>query len=54
MLANLLATSKVAIDTSHAVFPMDNFDLEVSKWEDDIIWDSENMPAAPGDNSWFF
>lgn len=33
---------------SHSIFPMENYDLLYTKWEDDIIWDSENMDHIPG------
>lgn len=27
---------------------MENYDLLYTRWEDDIIWDSENMDHIPG------
>uniref|UniRef100_A0AAF5PPD9 Bromodomain containing protein n=1 Tax=Wuchereria bancrofti TaxID=6293 RepID=A0AAF5PPD9_WUCBA len=32
---------------SHSLFPMENYDLLYTKWEDDVIWDSENMDHIP-------
>uniref|UniRef100_A0A1I7VSZ5 Bromodomain containing protein n=1 Tax=Loa loa TaxID=7209 RepID=A0A1I7VSZ5_LOALO len=32
---------------SHSLFPMENYDLLYTRWEDDIIWDSENMDHIP-------
>ncbi|VDK86505.1 unnamed protein product [Litomosoides sigmodontis] len=32
---------------SHSIFPMENCELLYTKWEDDIIWDSENMDHIP-------
>ncbi|KHN84351.1 Transcription initiation factor TFIID subunit 1 [Toxocara canis] len=32
---------------SHSIFPMDNYELINTRWEDDIIWDSENMDHIP-------
>ncbi|VBB26358.1 unnamed protein product [Acanthocheilonema viteae] len=32
---------------SHSIFPMENYDLLYTRWEDDIIWDSENMDHIP-------
>ncbi|KAI6182467.1 Transcription initiation factor TFIID subunit 1 [Aphelenchoides bicaudatus] len=34
-------------DQTHSMFPVDNYDLENIRWEDDIILDPENMPAIP-------
>jgi len=31
----------------HSIFPFDNYELECTNWEDDIIWDSANMPSIP-------
>uniref|UniRef100_A0A915DXT9 Uncharacterized protein n=1 Tax=Ditylenchus dipsaci TaxID=166011 RepID=A0A915DXT9_9BILA len=39
--------SKVTIDANHSLFPMDNYEFETTRWEDNIIWDSENMPSIP-------
>jgi len=30
-----------------AIFPAENYDLEYTRWEDNIILDSENMPSIP-------
>jgi hypothetical protein len=35
------------IDANHSMFPMDNFDLENYRWEDDIIIDPTQMPSIP-------
>uniref|UniRef100_A0A914V608 Transcription initiation factor TFIID subunit 1 histone acetyltransferase domain-containing protein n=1 Tax=Plectus sambesii TaxID=2011161 RepID=A0A914V608_9BILA len=32
---------------NHSIFPMDNYDLVNSRWEDDVIWDSQNMEKIP-------
>lgn len=40
-------SKKVVIDATHSMFPLDNYELEWTRWEDDIIWDSENMPFIP-------
>lgn len=34
--------------STHSIFPMENYDLLNTRWEDDIIWDSENMDRIPG------
>jgi len=35
------------IDVNHSMFPMDNYDLENYRWEDDIIIDPTQMPSIP-------
>lgn len=32
---------------THSIFPADVYELENTKWEDDIILDSENMTTIP-------
>uniref|UniRef100_A0A0N5AW64 DUF3591 domain-containing protein n=1 Tax=Syphacia muris TaxID=451379 RepID=A0A0N5AW64_9BILA len=32
---------------THSIFPMENYDLLNTHWEDDIIWDAENMERIP-------
>lgn len=39
--------SRYFIDSQHSLFPFDNYELEHTRWEDDIIWDSANMPSIP-------
>ncbi|KAL1517978.1 hypothetical protein ABEB36_001670 [Hypothenemus hampei] len=34
-------------DTWYSIFPVENEDLVYGKWEDDVIWDSENMMNVP-------
>lgn len=33
---------------NHSIFPMDNCDLVNARWEDEVIWDSQNMEKIPG------
>ncbi|VDN01342.1 unnamed protein product [Thelazia callipaeda] len=33
--------------SSFSLFPMENYDLLYTRWEDDIIWDAENMDRIP-------
>jgi transcription initiation factor TFIID subunit 1 len=37
------------VDPHHSMFPMDNYDLEFTNWEDDIIWDLTDLkkPLEP-------
>lgn len=35
-------------DPRHSIFPMDNYDLEKIRWEDDVIWDTDNITKIPG------
>ncbi|XP_076037164.1 transcription initiation factor TFIID subunit 1-like [Oratosquilla oratoria] len=43
--------SKVdADDTWYSIFPVENEELVYSRWEDDIIWDPENMDKVPEPN----
>ena len=34
-------------DTWYSIFPVENEELIYSRWEDDIIWDAENMDKIP-------
>lgn len=34
-------------DTWYSIFPVENEDLVYGKWEDDVIWDAENMTQIP-------
>ena len=34
-------------DTWYSIFPVENEELVYGKWEDNIIWDPENMGAIP-------
>ncbi|KAF7268302.1 hypothetical protein GWI33_018568 [Rhynchophorus ferrugineus] len=34
-------------DTWYSIFPVENEDLVYGKWEDDVIWDAENMNNVP-------
>ncbi|RZC33764.1 transcription initiation factor TFIID subunit 1, partial [Asbolus verrucosus] len=34
-------------DTWYSIFPVENEDLVYGKWEDDVIWDAENMKNIP-------
>lgn len=36
-----------ADDVWHSIFPVENDELVFGLWEDDIIWDSENMKTLP-------
>jgi len=33
--------------SSHSIFPADNYELEHTRWEDDVILDPDNMSAIP-------
>ncbi|KAI6202978.1 Transcription initiation factor TFIID subunit 1 [Aphelenchoides besseyi] len=33
--------------TNHSIFPVGNYDLESTRWEDDVIYDPDDMPAIP-------
>jgi len=39
--------SNLTTDVRHSIFPFENYELCNSNWEDDIIWDSSNMPKIP-------
>lgn len=34
-------------DTWYSIFPVENEELVYGKWEDNIIWDPENMATIP-------
>ncbi|XP_044752850.1 transcription initiation factor TFIID subunit 1 isoform X2 [Coccinella septempunctata] len=34
-------------DTWYSIFPVENEDLVYGRWEDDVIWDAENMSSVP-------
>lgn len=34
-------------DTWYSIFPVENEDLVYGKWEDDVIWDTDNMNTIP-------
>lgn len=34
-------------DTWYSIFPVENEDLVYGRWEDDVIWDAENMKSVP-------
>ncbi|XP_056630576.1 transcription initiation factor TFIID subunit 1 isoform X2 [Diorhabda sublineata] len=34
-------------DTWYSIFPVENEDLVYGRWEDDVIWDTENMKSIP-------
>ena len=34
-------------DTWYSIFPVENEDLVYSRWEDNIIWDPDNMKNIP-------
>jgi hypothetical protein len=34
-------------DTWYSIFPVENEDLVYGKWEDDVIWDADNMINVP-------
>lgn len=34
-------------DTWYSIFPVENEDLVYGRWEDDVIWDAENMTKIP-------
>ena len=35
--------------STHTIFPVDNYELENERWEDDVILDADNMPAVPSE-----
>uniref|UniRef100_A0A915MZI7 Transcription initiation factor TFIID subunit 1 histone acetyltransferase domain-containing protein n=1 Tax=Meloidogyne javanica TaxID=6303 RepID=A0A915MZI7_MELJA len=39
--------SNLTTNVRHSIFPFENYELCNSNWEDDIIWDSSNMPKIP-------
>lgn len=39
---------------THSIFPLENHELSNSRWEDDIIWNSEAMNKIPGYNNLLF
>ena len=36
-----------AEDVWHSIFPVENDELVLGQWEDDVIWDCENMKSIP-------
>lgn len=34
-------------DTWYSIFPVENEDLVYGRWEDDVIWDAQNMKSIP-------
>jgi hypothetical protein len=38
-------------DPTHSIFPADNYELENTRWEEDIIFDAENMSMIPSKHS---
>jgi hypothetical protein len=38
---------RLFIDSQHSIFPFENYELENTNWEEDIIWDSNNMTKIP-------
>lgn len=34
-------------DTWYSIFPVENEDLVYGRWEDDVIWDAENIKTIP-------
>lgn len=38
---------KAVVDSHNSLFPYDNYELEHTRWEDNIIWDATAMPAIP-------
>lgn len=34
-------------DTWYSIFPVENEDLVYGRWEDDVIWDAQNMKNIP-------
>uniref|UniRef100_A0A1I8BD87 Bromo domain-containing protein n=1 Tax=Meloidogyne hapla TaxID=6305 RepID=A0A1I8BD87_MELHA len=45
--SDLKSDTRLLIDSQHSIFPFENYELCNSNWEDDIIWDSSNMPKIP-------
>ena len=45
--SDLKSDARLLIDSQHSIFPFENYELCNSNWEDDIIWDSSNMPSIP-------
>lgn len=43
----LLQKLEEADDTWYSIFPVENEELIYSKWEDEVIWDAENMSKIP-------
>ncbi|KAJ8298033.1 hypothetical protein KUTeg_024564 [Tegillarca granosa] len=39
--------SNLKDNTWYSIFPIENYELIYGKWEDDIIWDAENMEKIP-------
>ncbi|KAI1731496.1 zinc knuckle domain-containing protein [Ditylenchus destructor] len=37
----------IRLDANHSIFPFDAFEFEKSNWEENIIWDAEDMPFIP-------
>jgi hypothetical protein len=44
---NESSETKYTVDEHHSLFPFDNYELEHTRWEDNIIWDADNMPTIP-------
>ena len=42
-----VVSASVADHTPKSMFPIDNYELVYSHWEDDIIWDSEAVSRLP-------
>lgn len=43
----LLQKMEEADDTWYSIFPVENEELIYSKWEDEVIWDAEEMSSIP-------
>ncbi|KAF7637197.1 Bromo domain-containing protein [Meloidogyne graminicola] len=46
-ISDLKAETRLIIDSQRSIFPFENYELSNLNWEDDIIWDSSNMPKIP-------
>ncbi|KAI1718220.1 bromodomain-containing protein [Ditylenchus destructor] len=38
---------KVPLESNHSLFPVDSYEFETTQWEDNIIWDADDMPSIP-------
>ena len=47
--SDLKSDTRLLIDSQHSIFPFENYELANTNWEDDIIWDSSNMPKIPSE-----
>uniref|UniRef100_A0A1Y1KST2 Transcription initiation factor TFIID subunit 1 n=1 Tax=Photinus pyralis TaxID=7054 RepID=A0A1Y1KST2_PHOPY len=47
MLPNQKQREQENDDTWYSIFPVENEDLVYGRWEDDVIWDAENMIQIP-------